>query len=64
MHGVDQVQVLMLPKRLGKRLVLQAAIWRATRSLGRVDSTGDRLEEPPVVVVLKEVVAQGVIDDR
>lgn len=60
---VDEVQMLMLPKCARKSLVLEATIWRTTSSLGRIDSTSDGFEEPPVVVILQHIEAEGIIHD-
>ena len=63
-YSIYQEQVLVLPKRFGERLILQTSIWWTSRSLGRVNSTSDGFEEPPVVLILENIIINGEIDDR
>ena len=55
---IQQVQMLPLPVGGGKRLLLESGVGTAARGPSGVDGSSDRLEEPPVIVVLEQVVIQ------
>ena len=51
----------MLPESVRKRLVLKASIGRAARLLGGINCPSDGLEQPAIVLVLEQFVAQAVV---